>query len=128
MTLEEVVRLAQEAGLANGDYVTAHPLARDVLKFAELVAATERAKYRGEIQRLTELANTAEKWRGIATARGGDGRTVQQVQDEARVEEREACAKLCDRHAMALDYAGTPYVRNRDCELAAKAIRARSTK
>ena len=48
--------------------------------------------------------------------------------EAARVEEREACARVCDWYAMALDYAGTPYVRSRDCELAAKAIRARSTK
>ena len=48
--------------------------------------------------------------------------------EAARAEEREACAKLCDHYAMALDYAGEPYVRSRDCELAAKAIRARSTK
>lgn len=42
--------------------------------------------------------------------------------------EREACAEICDRYAMAMDYSGTEYVRSRECQQAAAAIRARSEK
>lgn len=37
-----------------------------------------------EIQRLQGLANSAEKWKGIASAKFGDGRTVQRIEEEAR--------------------------------------------
>lgn len=42
--------------------------------------------------------------------------------------EREACAEICDRYAMAMDYSGTEYVRSRECQQAAAAIRARGEK
>lgn len=103
MTRDEVLRLAREAGFdsnEDGFYLLGSSAfvanAGDIERFAALVAAAERIKHQSEIQRLTALANTAEKWRGIAMARDGDGRTVQQVQAEARADEREACAKVCD--------------------------------
>lgn len=101
MTRDEVLRLAREAGLqvfADGEIGPARTgsVSDGYFKFAALVADAERIKYQSEIQRLTELANTAEKWRGIAMARDGDGRTVQQVQAEARAAEREECAQICD--------------------------------
>lgn len=97
MTRDEVLKLAREARFVfdGRDWVCAAPVFA-FERFAALVAAAERIKHQSEIQRLTALANTAEKWRGIAMARDGDGRTVQQVQAEARADEREACAKLCE--------------------------------
>ena len=38
--------------------------------------------------------------------------------------ERERCASVCDRCASALDYSGNAYVRSRECQQAADAIRA----
>lgn len=101
MTRDDVLQLAREAGLhvfADGEIGPARTgsVSDGYFKFAALVEAAERIKHQSEIQRLTALANTAEKWRGIAMARDGDGRTVQQVQAEARADEREACAKVCD--------------------------------
>lgn len=99
MTRDEVLKLAREVGIVaiHADGASNWSEEVEVLeRFAALVAAAERIKRQSEIQRLTALANTAEKWRGIAMARDGDGRTVQQVQAEARAEEREACAKVCE--------------------------------
>lgn len=42
-----------------------------------------RIELQTELQRLITQANAAEKWRGIALARDGDGRTVQEIQKEA---------------------------------------------
>lgn len=42
--------------------------------------------------------------------------------------EREACALVCDKYAMARDHAWVPYVRSRECQQDAAAIRARGTK
>lgn len=39
--------------------------------------------------------------------------------------EREACAKVCEHYAKALDYGGNPYFRSQECQMAANAIRAR---
>ena len=38
--------------------------------------------------------------------------------------ERERCAAVCDRYASALDYSDNAYVRSRECQQAAAAIRA----
>ena len=38
--------------------------------------------------------------------------------------ERERCAAVCDRYASALDDSGNAYVRSRECQQAAAAIRA----
>ena len=39
-------------------------------------------------------------------------------------DERERCASVCDRYASALDHSGSAYVRSRECQQAAAAIRA----
>ena len=61
-------------------YDSMYVFARDAWNDAQ---ASERIQHQAELQRLTTLANTAEKWRGIAMSRDGDGRTVQEVQAEA---------------------------------------------
>ena len=39
--------------------------------------------------------------------------------------EREACAKVCDYYATAIDLRGNEYIRSGDCKLAAELIRNR---
>ena len=98
MTNEDVISMAREAGLdIMPGHITNPWVMRNIKCFAAIVAAAERIKHQADIRRLTTLANTAEKWRGIAMARDGDGRTVQEVQAEAVAAEREACAKVCER-------------------------------
>jgi len=80
------------------------------------------AKMQAELERLRELAATAEKWRGIASARHGDGRTVAEIQNEARAEEREACARVCEEHPDGMNMLGGAFV------ACAAAIRARNEK
>lgn len=58
--------------------------------------AAERQKQQADIERWKAEAATAEKWRGIACAKHGDGRTVQIIQQEAAAAEREACALVCE--------------------------------
>lgn len=43
-------------------------------------------------------------------------------------QEREACAKECERYGMALDYGGNQYFRSHECLQAAATIRARGAK
>ncbi len=43
-------------------------------------------------------------------------------------QERDACANVCDKYAMARDHAWVPYVRSRECQQAAAAIRSRGNK
>lgn len=93
-------------------------------RLAELARTEERRLLMGENDRLRMLAATAEKWRGLATAKFGDGRTVQEIQREAAEEEREACAKLCDP-APGIKY--SPNTLSAITSLAA-AIRARGQK
>jgi len=98
MTINDIIHMVEEAGL--GDLLADEVIHDDELaRFAGLVAAAERRKHQADIERWKGSAATAEKWRGMALARHGDGRTVQAVQDEAREAEREACAKLCDLHS-----------------------------
>lgn len=42
--------------------------------------------------------------------------------------EREACAQVCDHYAIAVDHGGNQYIRSRQCQQAAAAIRARGQK
>lgn len=63
----------------------------------EQARAEERQKLQAELELARSQAATAEKWRGLATAKFGDGRTVQEIQREAAEEEREACARLCEK-------------------------------
>ena len=62
--------------------------------------AAERRRHQADIERWKEAAVTAEKWRGLALSKDGDGRTVQRIQQEATDAERAACAKVCDDRAM----------------------------
>lgn len=53
------------------------------------------------------------------------GYAVAKAENAAAVAaERERCAAVCDRYASALDYSGNAYVRSRECQQAAAAIRA----
>lgn len=62
------------------------------------------------------------KWKAIASAKFGDGRTVQEIEREAAEKEREACAILCESPLAGAD---DTYISDQfDC---AKAIRARSS-
>lgn len=54
----------------------------------------ENRKLRAELEQARTKAATAEKWQGLALARNGDGRTVQEIQREAAKAECEACADL----------------------------------
>jgi hypothetical protein len=88
MKRSEVVRLAYEAGCKS------IIVPEEWFRFAKLVAAAERGKLKHELL-------TLEKWKGMALAKDGDGRTVQEIEREAREAEREACAKVCDDLVLA---------------------------
>lgn len=97
MNRDDIIRLVREAGMVvqegMQDRVLFEGSIVDALtRFANLVAAAEREKLKHELL-------TLEKWKGMALAKDGDGRTVQEVQREAREAEREACAKLLDEMA-----------------------------
>lgn len=96
MNQEDILKMAREAGFkansfspviarhSNGSFVDMRP---EVECFAALVAAKaaqdERQKHQADIDRWKGEAAKAEKWRGLALAKDGDGRTVQRVQQEA---------------------------------------------
>lgn len=89
MTRDDVIRMALEAGFAHCENYSNGWL-NTMERFAYLVAASERQKHQADIERWKADAATAEKWRGIACAKHGDGRTVQLIQQEAATAEREA--------------------------------------
>lgn len=96
MTRYEIISMAREAGVA-GLHPSMGIREADLIaieRFAELVAAEERKSIAIEMQQLRDAAVTAEKWRGIAVARDGDGRTVSTIEREAAAAERKACADL----------------------------------
>lgn len=95
MTREDVIRMAREAGMG-GMLTDVVCSMAELERFAYLVAASERQKHQADIERWKAEASTAEKWRGIACAKHGDGRTVQTIQQEAAAAEREACALVCE--------------------------------
>lgn len=72
-----------------------------------------------ELEELRYKACTAEKWRGMALAKDGDGRTVQAVQTEARDEERKACENIAEH------FTGS-YEAGQEGKAIAAAIRARA--
>lgn len=91
---DKIIALAREAGCHASVITGAVCFNPDVLeRFVALVAAHERQKMQ------TELL-TLEKWKGIASAKFGDGRTVNEIEREAREAEREACAKAADAELM----------------------------
>jgi len=94
MNRDDIVRMAREAGLSNDFGNFGYPSLPELERFAALVAAAEREKLKHELL-------TLEKWKGMALAKDGDGKTVQEIQREAREAEREACAKLLDEMAAA---------------------------
>ena len=61
------------------------------LRLAEEAGRRARIAHAQEVR--TDLARI-EKWRGLALARDGDGRTVEAVREEAMGEERRACLAI----------------------------------
>ena len=113
MTHEDIIKFAQEAGFNPVTYSGGN--AKLFCSFAELVATVERRKHQADIERWKTEAATAEKWRGLALSKEGDGRTVQRIQQEATALERKACLRIADDCAEADMHAS----------MAANAIRAR---
>lgn len=95
MTRDDVIRMAREAGMG-GMLTDVVCSMAELERFANLVAASERQNQQADIERWKADAATAEKWRGIACSKDGDGRTVQLIQQEAAAVEREACALVCE--------------------------------
>lgn len=60
-------------------------------RLAEEAGRRARIAHAQEVR--TELS-CIEKWRGLALARDGDGRTVEAVREEAMQEERRACLAI----------------------------------
>ncbi len=122
MTKDEIISMAHEAGgLVYGSPRSPETVI-DVMftpetieRFTSLVATVERRKHQADIERWKAEAATAEKWRGLALSKEGDGRTVQRIQQEAAALEREACLRIADDCAEADMHAS----------MAANAIRAR---
>lgn len=97
MTLEDIITLARAAGFeigsVTGSIYAPAPCQPELERFATLVAAVERRKHQADIEKWKSEAATAEKWRGLALSKDGDGRCVQRIQQEAAEKEREACAQ-----------------------------------
>jgi hypothetical protein len=94
MTRDDIIRMARESTLMVDFQKNGLPNFPALERFTELVAAAEREKLKHELL-------TLEKWKGMALAKDGDGRTVQEIEREAREAEREECAKLLDEMAAA---------------------------
>ncbi len=69
-------------------------------RLVELGAAAEREKVKHELL-------TLEKWKGMALAKDGDGRTVQEIEREAREAEREKVAKWMIQRSYATGHGDT---------------------
>lgn len=69
----------------------------DVEKFF-IAVISERAALRARIEQLTIKANTAEKWKGIALAQDGDGRTVQQIETPLKEEIKQLMIDNAELH------------------------------
>lgn len=100
MTQDEIISMAREADVIDFRDADSDPHVAQMVeflqRFAALVAAAERRKHQADIEKWKAEAVTAEKWRGLALSKEGDGRCVQRIQQEAAEKEREACAALCD--------------------------------
>lgn len=122
MTRDDVIRMARDAGFFFHDAGHAPILHTNPLRYSEkcferfatMAADRERAKLLTELEQAREQALTAEKWRGLATARFGDGRTVQEIQREAAQAERDVILVLIeiglglDFEAALKEAVGTP--------------------
>ena len=88
MTPDDIIRAAVALelpeGLIAGHLPALHRLAEEAGRRARIAHAQEVR---------TDLA-CIEKWRGLALARDGDGRTVEAVREEAAQEERRACLAI----------------------------------
>ena len=103
MTNGELIKLAEKFGNVNfstdGEFISVEINDVGLAALASAIPAqkTERLKTRITVleienEQLKEKANTAEKWKGIALAKDGDGRTVSQI--EMPIMERLAAAQL----------------------------------
>ena len=123
MTQDEIISMAREAGFNTEDH---HAIYANLKYLVELATTAERRKHQADIEKWKAEAATAEKWRGLALSKDGDGRCVQRIQQEAAAKEREACAALCDD--MAQEEQGKvdrDYSREDTAEELAVLIRAR---
>lgn len=101
MTKNEIISMAKKFGLAtwhNGlkRWTLEIGLEQFTAEVEALATTAERRKHQADIEKWKAEAATAEKWRGLALSKEGDGRCVQRIQQEAAENEREACAALCD--------------------------------
>ena len=85
MNRDDIIRMAREVGLPKWYQDDALVNESLVLKFANLIAAAEREKLKHELL-------TLEKWKSMALAKNGDGRTVQEIEREAREAVRVYCS------------------------------------
>ena len=101
MTREDIIRMARETGLmveTSDGWDVWQP--DNLEQFAAIVAAAEREKLKHELL-------TLEKWKGMALAKDGDGRTVQEIEREAREAEREKVAKWMIQRSYATGHGDT---------------------
>lgn len=103
MNRDDIIRMARKAGIEShqifGGLIVRHSNGSWIDIEDELAAVAELAYAAGAAAKRQKLTNellTLEKWKGLALAKDGDGRTVQQVEADARAAEREECAKLAD--------------------------------
>ena len=88
MTPDEIIAAAVALDLPE------HLIAGHLPALQRLAAeAGRRARIAHAQEVRTDLARI-EKWRGLALARDGDGRTVETVREEAMQEERRACLAI----------------------------------
>jgi|LauGreDrversion4_2_1035121.scaffolds.fasta_scaffold64754_1 hypothetical protein len=99
--MKTVIEMAREAGLVGGPVY-----ARGLERFAELVRADEREKYKWDVH---SCGPTCKRYACVAMR-------------EAVEAEREACAKVCDWY---VDYSSNPMNFAENC---AQEIRARGKK
>lgn len=111
MKKDELLEIAREAGFLTGEMtggdgykfpliqpVQGNNCVVEVDQLIEIVRNAERRKHQADIESWKAQAAQAEKWRGMAHARHGDGqKVVQEIQREAAAYEREACAQLCEQ-------------------------------
>ena len=126
MSRDNVIRWAQEIGLIHkADDEQFLDMLERFASIAEAEGAlAERRKHQTDIERWKGEAATAEKWRGLALSKDGDGRTVQRIQQEAVTVEREACAMVAEGFGQTRDWVPGSLYGNIRAEVAAK-IRAR---
>lgn len=92
------------------------------------IADKIRAETARQIEELQALTVSAEKWRGLALAKSGDGRILSEFEREkaeAVAAEREACAKVCSDLAVDENDDSWTITRCMAFREAAEAIRAR---